>query len=285
MVVLLQGTSTPLVHAHAGRTQVDEADSWGILVRMQGDLPPLILVVLLLNDRYGKSSKVNCWQLQWSRYYLYGIVLERLLSNGFDREMHSQFYDFITQLLPDHGIDFSKIDPQLKKHNVQKDDYLFREGEVCQFAGFIVKGCFRIFLLKNDKEVTFDFFLENRPIADYESCFRKRPTPFYFQAIEPSELLILTPSCFKRLFEEPPNGQRLQRIFVETLFFRLRDKLLSLYVDEPEARYLTLLQTEPELVRRVPQYHLASYLGIEPESLSRLKRRIQSRSASNLRGN
>jgi CRP/FNR family transcriptional regulator, anaerobic regulatory protein len=182
-------------------------------------------------------------------------------------------------------MDFSEIDSQLKKREFQKDDYLFREGEVCQFAGFIVKGCFRIFLLKDDKEITFDFFLENRPIADYESYFRKSPTPFYFQAIEPSELLILSPLCLDRLFEEPPNGQRLQRIFVETLFFRLRDKLLSLYIDEPEARYLTLLQTEPELVQRVPQYYLASYLGIEPESLSRLKRRISSRSANNLRIN
>jgi CRP/FNR family transcriptional regulator, anaerobic regulatory protein len=231
------------------------------------------------------ASRLLALKRQWSRCYLYGIVLEKLFSNRVDQEMYSQFHDFITQLLPNHGIDLSKIAPQLKKYKLQKDDYLFREGEVCQFAGFIVKGCFRIFLLKDDKEITFDFFLENRPIADYESCFRKRPTPFYFQAIEPSELLILTSSCLEQLFEEPPNGQRLQRIFVETLFFRLRDKLLSLYVDEPEARYLKLLQTEPELVRRVPQYYLASYLGIEPESLSRLKRRILLRSASNLRVN
>jgi CRP/FNR family transcriptional regulator, anaerobic regulatory protein len=199
--------------------------------------------------------------------------------------MYSQFHDFITQLLPTHGIDFSQVDPQLKIREVNKDEYLFKEGEICQFAGFIVKGCFRIFLLKNDKEITFDFFLENRPIADYESYFRKRPTPFYFQALEPSQLLILNPSCFEQLFEAPPNGQRLQRIFVETLFFRLRDKLLSLYADEPETRYLTLLQTEPELVRRVPQYYLASYLGVEPESLSRLKRRMASRLANNIGGN
>jgi CRP/FNR family transcriptional regulator, anaerobic regulatory protein len=199
--------------------------------------------------------------------------------------MYSQFHDFITQLLPAHGIDFSQVDPHLKKRRVNKDEYLFQEGEVCQFAGFIVKGCFRIFLLKNDKEITFDFFLENRPIADYESYFRKRPTPFYFQALEPSELLILNPSCFEQLFEAPRNGQRLQRIFVETLFFRLRDKLLSLYADEPEARYLTLLQTEPELVRRIPQYYLASYLGVEPESLSRLKRRMASRLTNNIHGN
>jgi CRP/FNR family transcriptional regulator, anaerobic regulatory protein len=192
--------------------------------------------------------------------------------------MDSQFHDFITQLLPSHGFDLHQFDQHLKQQSIAKDEYLFREGDVCQFAGFILKGCFRVFLLKDGKEITLDFFLENRPIADYESYFRKRPTPFYFQAVESSELLILGPSCLELLFEAPLHGQRLQRLFVETLFFRMRDKLLSLYADDPETRYLNLLQNEPELVQRVPQYHLASYLGIEPESLSRLKRRIASRS-------
>lgn len=192
--------------------------------------------------------------------------------------MYSQFHNFISQLLPDCGVDLFKIDAQLKKREINKGEYLFWEGDVCQFIGFIVRGCFRVFFLKNGKEITFDFFLENRPIADYESYFRKHPTRFYLQAVEASELIILNESAIKLLFEEPRDGQRLQRIFVENLFFRFRDKLLSLYIDEPEERYLNLLQTEPELLQRVPQYHLASYLGIDPESLSRFKRRILSRS-------
>jgi hypothetical protein len=92
------------------------------------------------------------------------------------------------------------------------------------------------------KEITFDFFVENRPIGDYESYFRKQPTQFYVQAIEPSEILILNDVCLGLLFEEPSNGQRLQRIVVENLFFRFRDKLLYLYLDEPEERYRNLLQ-------------------------------------------
>jgi CRP/FNR family transcriptional regulator, anaerobic regulatory protein len=197
--------------------------------------------------------------------------------------MYSQFYDYLDRLLPDCGIDFHELDLQLKQRKIAKDEYLFSEGDICQFAGFVLTGCFRLFFIKDDKEITLDFFTENRPIADYESYFRKRPTPFYFQAVEPSELLILNPSCLELLFESSPNGQRLQRILLETLFFRLRDKLLSLYADEPETRYIALLRTEPELVQRVPQYHLASYLGIEPESLSRLKRRVLSRSPNNPR--
>lgn len=189
-----------------------------------------------------------------------------------------QFYNFISKLLPEHGIDFVRLDPQIRTRKLDKGEYLLREGEVCTYIGFIIKGCFRIFVIKEDKEITFDFFVENRAIADYESYFCKRPTQFYFQAIEPSEILILNDACLHLLFEEAENGQRLQRIVVENLFFRFRDKLLSLYLDKPEERYRKLLQTEPNLLQRVPQYYLASYLGIEPESLSRLKRRILSRS-------
>lgn len=190
--------------------------------------------------------------------------------------MHSQLHDFISKLLPNHGIDFSQLDSQLKNSKISKGEYLFREGNVCQFVGFIVKGCFRVFFLKEGKEITFDFFAENRFIVDYESYFRQQPTRFYFQAVEDSTLSILNNTCVEMLFEQPLEGQRLQRIVVESVFFRFRDRLLSLYADKPEERYLNLLQTEPELIQRVPQYYLASYLGIEPESLSRLKRRIHS---------
>ena len=205
-------------------------------------------------------------------------ILDFEMGDSAKVEMQQPFYDFLSKLMPDHGIDLAKVDFQIKKQAIAKGDYLFREGEICQFVGFIIKGCFRIFILKDDKEITFDFFVENRPLTDYESYFRKQPTQFYFQAIEHSEILILNDACIHLLFEASPNGQRLQRIVVEMLFFRFRDKLLSLYLDTPSERYHKLLQAEPDLLQRIPQYYLASYLGIEPESLSRLKRRILSRS-------
>ncbi|KAF3884023.1 Crp/Fnr family transcriptional regulator [Tolypothrix bouteillei VB521301] len=196
--------------------------------------------------------------------------------------MQQQFYDFISKLLPEHEIELAKVDRYLKTRDLNKGDYLFAAGEICQFIGFIIKGCFRIFILKDDKEITFDFFVEDQPICDYESYFRKQPTQFYFQAVETSKLLILNDACLNLLFEESQNGQRLQRLVVEILFFRFRDSLLSLYMDKPEERYLKLLQTKPELLQRIPQYYLASYLRLEPESLSRLKRRISSRSQTKL---
>jgi hypothetical protein len=71
--------------------------------------------------------------------------------------MNSQFHDFVTQLLTNHGLDWHGIDRHLKQQSIAKDEYLFREGDVCQFAGFILKGCFRVFFLKDGKEITLDF--------------------------------------------------------------------------------------------------------------------------------
>lgn len=81
-------------------------------------------------------------------------------------------------------------------------------------------------------------------------------------------------------FENAPDGQKFLRLVAEDLAFFLRDKLLSLFLDTPEERYLKLLKNEPDLLQRLPQYYLASYLGIEPESLSRLKRRVYQKEIS-----
>ena len=97
--------------------------------------------------------------------------------------------------------------------------------------------------------------------------------PLVFQAIEDSEVLIFNHQAMV-LFEKAPGGQKLLRLVAEDLAFLLRDKLLSLLIDTPQERYLKLIETQPELLQRIPQYYLASYLGIEPESLSRLKRRM-----------
>lgn len=91
------------------------------------------------------------------------------------------------------------------------------------------------------KEITFDFFSENRFTVDYESYFRHQPTQFYSQAVEDSTLLILNDNCIEMLFENLVGGQRLQRIVLASVFFRFRDHLLSLYADKPEDRYLNLL--------------------------------------------
>ena len=127
-------------------------------------------------------------------------------------------------------------------------------------------------LLKKKQENLF-FHIENQSFGDYESFQKQKPACFSCQAIEDSQILIFNHQAMLFL-EKAPGGQKLLRLVAEDLAFLLRDKLLSLLIDTPQERYLKLIETEPELLQRIPQYYLASYLGIEPESLSRLKRRV-----------
>ncbi len=194
-------------------------------------------------------------------------------------QMYEPFYQFIQQLLPEFKIDLMLVAPLLKSREVRKGEFLFQKGDICEFVGFTLKGCLRTFVIKDGKEYTIFFHPEHQTFGDYESFQKHKPSCFSCQAIENSSILIFDRQAM-RFFEEAPGGQKFLRLVAEDLAFMLRDKLLSLFMDTPEERYLNLLTTEPQLLQRIPQYYLASYLGIEPESLSRLKRRVHQRKNS-----
>ncbi|MEC4816117.1 MAG: Crp/Fnr family transcriptional regulator [Scytonema sp. PMC 1069.18] len=199
--------------------------------------------------------------------------------NLFLRKQYEPLYEFIQQLLPKFNIDMGLVDSLLESKKIGKGEFLFREGDICEFVGLTSKGCLRTFFLKDGKEFTLFFHPEKQPLGDYESFRKHKPACFSCQAIEDSEVLIVTNQLF-HIFEVAPDGQKFLRLYAESLAFMLRDKLLSLFKDTPEQLYLNFLQTEPELFQRIPQYYLASYLGIEPESLSRLKQRIYRKTIS-----
>ena len=193
--------------------------------------------------------------------------------------MYESFYEFIHQLFPDFKINFVILKPLLKSKKLCRGEFLFQEGEICEFVGFTLKGCLRTFVIKNAKEYTLFFHPEQQTFGDYESFQKRKPTRFSIQAVEDSEIMIFDHSVMQ-FFETVPQGQTFLRLVAEDLAFLLRDKILYLFLDTPEERYLNLLQTEPELLQRLPQYYLASYLGIEPQSLSRLKRRVYQKAIS-----
>ncbi len=183
---------------------------------------------------------------------------------------------FIHAIFPQFSVDWSLVEPYLKTRSLQKSDLLQHEGDPCDFVGLTLTGCLRMFFLKDGKELTLFFCPEGSPLSDYQNLRLQRPAIFSCQAIEDSEVLLLNRQVLAVL-ESAPEGQQLMRLVVEFLAFRLRDRLLLLYRDTPEQRYLTLVESEPYLLQRVPQHYIASYLGLEPESLSRLKRRLYQR--------
>jgi CRP-like cAMP-binding protein len=194
-------------------------------------------------------------------------------------QMYEFLHSFVQQFFPQSQVDATLIEPLLESKKVLKGGFLFREGDICHFVGLTVSGCLRSFFLKDGKELTLFFHPEHSTLGDYESFRRQTPAYFSCQAIEDSEILVLNLQVIE-ILETMPDGQKLLRLVVEDLAFQLRDRLLSLYRDPPEQRYLNFLKNEPELLQQIPQHYLASHLGIEPESLSRLKRRVQEKGAT-----
>lgn len=193
--------------------------------------------------------------------------------------MDSRLYPVIQQLCPQCEVDLHNIEHWLKSKFIPKGGVLFHEGDVCTFVGITMQGCMRTFFLNDGKELTLFFHPESEPFGDYESFRRCSPAHFSCQAIEDSEVLIVTEQVIQAV-ERLTNGEKFIRLLVENLTFQLRDRLLSLYRDSSEERYLAFLQHQSELLPRIPQHYIASYLGIAPESLSLLKRRVHQRQLS-----
>lgn len=161
---------------------------------------------------------------------------------------------------------------QVKKY--KKNELILQQGEVCNYAYFINKGCFRYYYLVEGKENTTQFFFENSWYTDFESFLSGKATKLNIQTIEKSELLLLTSSDLQSLYVEFPKFEKLGRQMAEKAFLGARNRSEMLQNQSPEERYLTLIKDRPKVFERVPQHYIASYLGIQPESLSRIRKRI-----------
>lgn len=156
----------------------------------------------------------------------------------------------------------------------EKGALLLREGQIANLCYFVLKGCIRQYYLVDGEEKTTHFYTEGQPITPYEGTFKRMPSPYYLSCVENSILTVGGPEKEAELFQAFPRLQVVCRLATEEELAKSQENLASYILKSPEERYLHLLRTRPELLDRVPQYHLASYLGIKPESLSRIRKRI-----------
>jgi len=159
---------------------------------------------------------------------------------------------------------------------VAKKDHWLQPGEVCTEIAFILKGCIRYYYPKNGIERTGQFFFENSWFTDYESWLTKQGANIGIDALEDSELFMIPYRELERLYEANPKFERLGRVMAENTIIGIRNRNISLLNDSPEERYLKLVKERPKVIQRIPQHVIASYLGIEPETLSRIRKKLTS---------
>jgi CRP-like cAMP-binding protein len=161
-----------------------------------------------------------------------------------------------------------------KEKTFHENSYLLREGEVCNFFGFIEKGLIRYSNI-NDKgnEVVCDFAWENQWITQLQSLTNQKPSLLSIIAIESTEISILYFDDFKKLTKEIPQLIEIFNKNVNELAISMIKRNNQFQNLNAEARYENFISENFELSQRVPQYYIASYLGIAPQSLSRIRKK------------
>ncbi len=159
-----------------------------------------------------------------------------------------------------------------------KKTLLLREGEVCKFEAFIISGCVKTYFIdKNGFEIILTFATENWWISDIVSFLEQRSSKMFIETIEDSELLILTPETKEQALQEIPALERMFRLMVQRHLGTYQERLFGNIALSAEERYDLFLEKYPGLPQRVPQHLIASYLGISPEFLSRIRKRKYSK--------
>ena len=158
--------------------------------------------------------------------------------------------------------------------HLEKGEYLLREGEIPKYGAFVAKGCLRSYVVDNKgKEHIVQFAPENWWLSDTNSMLHRTPTLFFMDALEPSDLLLLdVPSHQKLVQLSPGYAASFQAGFQKHAASKDRRIIATLTADAEE-RFQNFLDVYPTIAQRVPQHMLASYLGVTPETLSRIRKK------------
>lgn len=156
---------------------------------------------------------------------------------------------------------------------VKKGTILLKEGQMSNKSFFVLKGCLRIYYIIDGEEKTTAFYTEMEGISPH-CAINKKPSDYYISCVEDSIIVASDTEMETTGFEKFPRFETLCRIMSEQLLAKSQMIFDEYKTSTPEQRYLNLLKTRPDLLQRVPQYQLASFLGITPQSLSRLRARI-----------
>jgi CRP/FNR family transcriptional regulator, anaerobic regulatory protein len=187
--------------------------------------------------------------------------------------MFNQLKNYHDAMLPMSEQDWVYFVSLLEVRHLAKGEVLVKEGEICQEIFFINKGAIRNYRLLDGKELVCRFSFENEYTTAYESFVKRTPSVEYLQTLEDSELIVITKKSMTAL-EELPYTIEFMRLMAEKLFFIIMSRTVNITTDLPEQRYERLLKEQPQVMKRAPQYMVASYLNITPETLSRVRKRI-----------
>jgi CRP-like cAMP-binding protein len=187
--------------------------------------------------------------------------------------MHPQLKSFFNRIVPFTDKELDAIADKFTTKTLKKGELLLSEGEIAYEFGFIVKGIFRIYYLNDGKETTRYLGTENTLISSAQSFTTQKPSIEFVQALENSELLMISYKDLQNIYNSSAKWERMGRIFAEKSYNSLQSHIYSIISLPAIDRYHNFCEKYPDIVKRVPQYIIASFLGVSPETVSRIRKK------------
>lgn len=166
------------------------------------------------------------------------------------------------------------VNTLFRPQTLRPGDYWFREGQICRYVGFIESGLLRYTVNHDGDELTYSFGKETDFACSYESFLSQSAAVCAIQAIEPTQLQCISFDDLQQFYRDIREGERFGRLAIEQVFLQTIQQLTGLYTNTPEDRYRHFTYHFRDIQQRVPQYYVASYVGVKPQSLSRIRRRL-----------
>tara|TARA_B100000780_G_scaffold17911_1_gene11696 strand:- start:224 stop:787 length:564 start_codon:yes stop_codon:yes gene_type:complete len=157
---------------------------------------------------------------------------------------------------------------------IDKGNFLIKEGEYCNYVGFIDEGLLSYYYLVDGRKFIRGFFFATDFISSYTSFLSNEKSQAYIQALENTSMILIHKDKLSQLYQKNSIFLQLGRLLTEHLYILISEKYEDLLLKSAEERYLNLIENKPNVIQSIPQYMIASWLGITPEGLSRIRKRL-----------
>jgi len=188
--------------------------------------------------------------------------------------MYPNFIDHIRKYIELNDDSVALLNQYITPLKLKRKEFLLKEGQINHSMYFVEKGCLRMYFIDNklNEQIT-QFALEHWWMADHFSFIDRKPSHYFIQTVEKSEVLAITASSFEVLLKELPQMERYFRIVMQRALAASQLRLKYMYEMSKEELYQLFSTSFPEFVQRVPQYMIASYLGLTPQYVSELRKK------------
>lgn len=191
-----------------------------------------------------------------------------------DVNQYQKLFDFISKAVQLQDVDVLKIGSKLSIENYDKGDFILKQNQVSKTLKFVLSGVYRVYQLKDDKEITSYFNYEERNplVASFVSLLANKPSTEFIECIIPGKVISISYSDWKELYKTSLELNVFGRLMAEKNYLLAIQRIESLQYQNASERYEMFLKLYPNLLNQIPHHYISSYLGITPESLSRVRK-------------